>query len=562
MEDVREALKGAIGAPTKEQLAIAAGNFEAELPEVKKRMTVPLSRLKPSPTNPRKRFDGIEALAETFKSMGIISALVVRPIPETDKFEIIAGERRWRAAKVAKLDEVPIEIRYLTDSQVSEVQLVENGQRKDLEPMEEAIGFARLRDEHHYSVAQIASKIGKSKGHVHARLKLMALCPEARKALEDGKIDATVAVPLARQPHKQQAIALRTIVPPKGYERMSSRDAIEFLTRDFSQTLKGSPFDQKDPDLLPVQMKDGQQIGGSCVKCPNRSGSTPGLFDDISGHDTCTVPACFQMKADLAWRIASAAAKEKGQTVLPIAKAKGIFDRRNELAWNSDFVLANAPAAEDPKKRSWKQLAGKLEGVETFFIPDQHLKGRECYRKDDLLKLIAKEQKWAKTALKEEAAAAGRASGPAQWEKERQKREAREVVIRMVVEKAAAPVTELQLPHLRLMALVTHHERRGFGLEPRGLTDATAEAWITEKATGAELASFVYEAALVSYVGSGWNEYSEEALALAKKVGIDVKEQEKFAKQKLEEEEKAKAAETAKAKEQPGSDDAEEEEAA
>lgn len=535
MPDVREELKEALGLPTKEQLAIAKENFEAELPGVKKRMFMPLSLLRPSATNPRRKFSGIEELAATMGSMGVISSLVVRPLPSAgdQTYEIVAGGRRYLAAKKAGLKEVPVEIRMMTDSQVAEVQLVENSQREDLMPMEEADGFARLRDEHHYAVAQIASKIGKSKGHVHARLKLLALCPEARKALDDGRLDATVGVPLARLgEHKLQATALAKICPKSG-EPMSSRAAIEFLNREFTHTLKGAPFDQKDTELVPVQLLDGVQIGGACAKCPNRSGSTPGLFDDVSGHDVCTTPACYQLKCSRAWKNASSVAAEKGHEVLTIPEGKKLFDHANELVWDSEYVLTNAPADSDPKKRTWKQLASKLETpAMVFLVPDKHLKGRECYRRDDLLKLLAKDQKWAAKEVRETKAAERR--GPEDFGKEQKKRDARATVFEMLVDKAADGVTGFELHHLRMIALAMHNDQRGKGaLERRQLTDATAEAWISEKATGPDLCQFIYEHALMQYLGSPWNGFSKEAEVLAKRLGIDLKEQEKFALQQI-----------------------------
>lgn len=540
--------------PTKEQAAAAAANFAAELPDGKFQR-VKLKLLRESDQNLRHVFAGIDELAATMENgIGVLVPLIVRPDPDKPgHFIIVGGARRFRAAKKAGVDEVPIDVRKLTDVQETETMLVENGQRDDLRPSEEADGFRRLKEDFHYSVAQIAAKVGKSKAHVHARIKLCSLCPEARKLLDTGVMDATVAVPLARRPHKVQADAIRRIYP-KDAEPMTSRAALEFLTHEFTVTLKGAPFDQKDDMLVPLRMTGTPpvQIGGSCLKCPHRSGSVPGLFDDVQGHDTCTMPTCFDEKKRAQWKVASASAKERGLKVLGVAEAKGVFTNKNDVDPMGDYVLAGAPAANDPKKRTWKQLL-KDEAIDLYFIPDRSMKGRECYRTDEALKLL-KDQKWAKKTAKERADEGVTQSGPEEWKAEQQKREARRIAQDMLIDKAAADLSDFQLPHMRLIALAltenTNDQSAQSALERRQLDDKTAEKWITEKATGADLARFIYEVALGLRLGNPWQGFSEEAEALAKRLKFDLEQQATFQLEQL----KAQAAQPAK--EQPGSDDA------
>ncbi len=522
-KSLTESLESLTEGPTIAQKDAALEEFERVVPIDTDAEVLPIKSLRESARNPRKRFEDLDQMAATMGTAGVLSKLLVRPLdPLKGTYEIVFGHRRFRAAQIAGLKEVPVDIRVLTDTQAAELQLVENSQRADLHPLEEAEGYERLRIDHHYNVAQIAAKVGKSKGWVHARLKLLSLCPEARKSFSDGKIHPTVAVPLARiKSHKHQAEALRTICP-KDSEPMSTRYAIEWLQTKFTQTLKGAPFDLKDDMLLPK--------AGSCMKCPHRSGSTPGLFEDVKGHDTCTNTPCFQEKCTIAWALASESAKAKGAKVLTVSAGKAVFSHNNELAWNSPYVLVGKPAESDPKKRSWKQLVSTLDPEKkptVVLIPDKHLKARECFVKEEALAAIASSQKWAAKEMKEESSSKPQ-SGQPEWEKEKAKREARSLVIERLVEKTAAGVKELQLPELRILALGLHRDSANPRmLERRKLDEKSAEGWIVTKADSAELSNFIYEIALANYFGGAFQGYSDEAIAMAKRMGFDLKAEEK-----------------------------------
>ena len=155
--------------------------------------TVPIEFLRPSPNQPRRRFDAgaIEALAESIRAKGILQPLLVRRDSENPgAYEIVAGERRWRAAQAAKVHEVPVVVHSLSDREALEVGLVENVQREDLTAIEEAGGYRRLIDEFDHSQEELASIIGKSRSHVANTLRLLGL-PEAVKAMvDDGRLSA------------------------------------------------------------------------------------------------------------------------------------------------------------------------------------------------------------------------------------------------------------------------------------------------------------------------------------------------------------------------------------
>lgn len=154
---------------------------------------IPVEFLRPNPRNPRKRFADadLDDLATSIKERGVIQPIVVRPIPElADAYEIIAGERRWRAAQRAGLHDVPIVVIDVDDRTSLEFAIVENVQRADLNPIEEAGGYERLMAEFGYSQTDLAQIIGKSRSHVANTLRLLKLPDGVRKLLESGELTA------------------------------------------------------------------------------------------------------------------------------------------------------------------------------------------------------------------------------------------------------------------------------------------------------------------------------------------------------------------------------------
>ena len=160
-----------------------------------------LALLAPSPTNPRKHFAELEGLAESIKAQGVMQPILIRPWPDDNPtpegrdrrpaYEIVAGERRYRASLLAGLDTIPTLVRPLTTRQVLEAQIVENLQRRDVTELEEAEGYQLMMRDHGYSADELADKVGKSRAYIYARLKLTALCAEARQFYRDGKLDAS-----------------------------------------------------------------------------------------------------------------------------------------------------------------------------------------------------------------------------------------------------------------------------------------------------------------------------------------------------------------------------------
>jgi ParB family chromosome partitioning protein len=152
---------------------------------------VPIELLRANPNNPRKVFaeSELEDLARSIRDKGLLQPLVVRP-RSNGEFEIVAGERRWRAAQKANQHELPVLVRDLTDGEALEIALIENIQRSDLNPLEEARAYQQLIEQFTYTQHQLADAVGKSRSHVSNTLRLLNLPAEVRKYIEDGKLTA------------------------------------------------------------------------------------------------------------------------------------------------------------------------------------------------------------------------------------------------------------------------------------------------------------------------------------------------------------------------------------
>ncbi|APX13121.1 ParB/RepB/Spo0J family partition protein [Tateyamaria omphalii] len=151
---------------------------------------VPIERIKPNPNQPRRQFDAapLEDLIASIKEKGVLQPLIVRP--SGDGFEIVAGERRWRAAQQAQLHELPVLVRDFTDTEVLEVAIIENIQRADLNPIEEAAGYKQLMDRFGHTQEKMAEALGKSRSHIANLLRLLHLPEAIQTFVTDGSLSA------------------------------------------------------------------------------------------------------------------------------------------------------------------------------------------------------------------------------------------------------------------------------------------------------------------------------------------------------------------------------------
>ncbi len=178
-------------------------------PETSGAQYLPISQVECNAEQPRKRFDetALTELADSIREHGILQPLTVRRL-SSGYYQIIAGERRWRAARLAGLSEVPVTVIEADDRKATEVALIENLQREDLDPMEEAEGYKKLLDGYQMTQEEIAARVGKSRSAVANALRLLGLCPEVRKLVEEGKLSgghARALLPLTALLQKKAA---------------------------------------------------------------------------------------------------------------------------------------------------------------------------------------------------------------------------------------------------------------------------------------------------------------------------------------------------------------------
>ncbi len=175
---------------------------------------IPLAKIRPNPDQPRKALGDLRELTESIREKGVLEPLLVRFVPREDCYDIISGERRWHAAQGAGLREVPCIEKIADDAETLELALIENLQRKDLTPFEEADGLQRLADHFDYTHDDIAKKIGRARSSVTETLSLREI-PDAlrRRCLERGIISKSLLLQIARQPsEKKMAEAVQRIL--------------------------------------------------------------------------------------------------------------------------------------------------------------------------------------------------------------------------------------------------------------------------------------------------------------------------------------------------------------
>ena len=246
-----------------------------------------------STTNPRRTFDEakLRELAESIKHNGLIQPITVRP--NNEGFEIVAGARRFRAAQIAELFSIPARIVEIDDAQALEWQLVENSQRVDVHPYEEAQGFQRLLDIPGYDVAALVEKSGKSASHIYARLSLLQLIPTVAEAFTHEGITASHANLIARLPQDVQANAFEQCWRKDWQEKephlLPAKHLAAWIQANLYLSLADAPFDREDPTLNPT--------AGACVTCPRRSGYNTALFADVVS-DQCLDATCYHSKVE------------------------------------------------------------------------------------------------------------------------------------------------------------------------------------------------------------------------------------------------------------------------
>lgn len=295
----------------------------------------------------RRHFDkaALAELTASVKAHGILQPLLGRRV--NGHVELVLGERRLRAARAAGLEAVPVTLREMDDRTVAEIQTIENVQRQDLHPFEEAAGYKRLVEEHGYDAPKIAARIGKSAGYVAKRLSLNRLSGKARALYDGGKVELSTALLLARIPENLQDSAAKEI-GGRG-SPMSHSDALHLINAHYMLSLKDAPFDTRCLKLV--------EAAGPCTKCLKRTGNQKELFDDVSRKDTCTDPACFNAKAEAHWTRRKLAIEASGGVVLEDKLARALAPYG--YFQSNKYVKADVPCTFDKKHRTWAKLLGR-----------------------------------------------------------------------------------------------------------------------------------------------------------------------------------------------------------
>lgn len=241
-----------------------------------------LSSISANPANPRKIFNqkSLNELADSIASVGIIQPLVVRKVGKG--YQLLAGERRWRAAQIAGLKTVPVTIREATDEQALEIMLLENMQREDVHPLEEGNGFKSLRDINGMRIRDIAGRVGKSEDYILDRIRLTLLIPELQQAFMDDKMNITTAVCASKLSTDAQKLFLKEV---------GSRNNMNYSSSYFEKfrgDLRKVNWDKKKVDIFPG--------APACSVCQFNT-ATHEMFPDEVRKPHCQNIKCFERKS-------------------------------------------------------------------------------------------------------------------------------------------------------------------------------------------------------------------------------------------------------------------------
>lgn len=350
----------------------------------------------PSPYQVREHFDeaALQELAASVKEHGIIQPLTARVSPaDAARLELVAGERRLRAAKLAGLETVPVIVHELSDQAAQEIVLIENLQREDLTVLEEAKGYQKALalmgpdGKPIYTQQSLAAKIGKPTSHISDRLRLL-LCPEELvKAVESSEVALSTAMVVGRipDPKLRQQAAKQVLKPETQEVPLNYEQTLEMIREKFVVSLKKPGFDIEDADLVP-EVKDeagARVMGGSCVGCPFCQQPESAVRQSSSGGKEgnlnllCTLPPCFRKKQDAAWRVVRKLAEEQNVKIIEGDAARALFmGADNRLRYDADYVaLDEKPGYDDlgmkcyDNEKKWRSL---LKGTDVQTVIARH----------------------------------------------------------------------------------------------------------------------------------------------------------------------------------------------
>ncbi|MBE0554912.1 MAG: ParB/RepB/Spo0J family partition protein [Rhodobacteraceae bacterium] len=225
-------------------------------------MMMPTDRLVPNPDQPRRHFDkgALEDLADSIRQKGVIQPLIVRPASQSGQYEIVAGERRWRAAQLARLHEVPVLVRELSDTEVLEIAIIENVQRADLSPVEEALAYRQLMDRFGHTQEKIAEALSRSRSHIANTLRLLSLPEEVQNMLGAGTLTAGHARALITVPN---AVELAQKVVGRGLSVRETEDLVRKSATAKIARRRAAGRKEKDADTRAIEADLSAGLGMS-----------------------------------------------------------------------------------------------------------------------------------------------------------------------------------------------------------------------------------------------------------------------------------------------------------
>lgn len=251
-------------------------------------LLVPIESVKPNPDQPRRSFDetALDDLASSIREKGIIQPLIVRP--KSEGYEIVAGERRWRAAQMAQLHEIPVLVREFSDTEVLEVAIIENIQRADLNPVEESAGYKQLMEKFGHTQEKLAEVLGKSRSHIANSVRLLHLPPEILAYLREGKLSSGHARALitAEDPVVLAQKVVKNELSVRETERLAKSEAANiFKGAKAASTAK--PTKDADTRALEADLSANLGMKVSISHKPGQdSGSITVSYNDLEQLDT------------------------------------------------------------------------------------------------------------------------------------------------------------------------------------------------------------------------------------------------------------------------------------
>lgn len=499
---------------------------------------VPVEAIRPSPLNPRKRFDPEKhkELVESVRAKGVIVPVMLRP-HAGGGYELAYGERRYRAAKEAGLTHLPALVRALEDREVLEVAVMENVERADMTPLEEGAAYRQLVAMG-LSVEDLVKKTGVKRGTIYGRMKLAELDGPAREAVDKGDLHPSIGLLIARLPTKQmQEDAFEALEDTYGVsgglgKNLTYEDAEDLLQDQFRLVLKDAPFSLKDANLVPGC--------GACTDCPKRTGATPELFKDVK-HDTCLDPVCWKQKLGANAKALKEKYSEKAEKGgVPLLPAKALKD--------TQYVDLSKEIHDwgDGGRKTVKAVLGKDAPEASAVVIDSEGQAHMLVKADEAraaLKKIKKEN------LLNQVAPKPQADTHSDYEAERKKQEEQRDRRTAVAAKAVAEIAErvesskeTAASFLRVYMVIANvvpaetYKKRGWK------NDEEMEAALRNMPEP-KLRALLVESSFSSDPYAYWHNYPNELQAACKRFGVDLK--------KLEAAEKEKAKQTEKPEEKP-----------